>query len=124
MISGVVQTDIVVVPKNFTVMPGNTSAGKLVGEMKDGLFVNQSFDVFHSINLASGDFSIPCEAVIVKDGVKTGRAEGITMEGNLLDLFRNVTAAGKEMETLAMPIIKNFAVACPALRVSKIKFSS
>lgn len=123
MISGAVQTDVVVVPKNLMVLPGQQTTDELIAQMGDGLFVNQSFDVFHSINLASGSFSIPCEAIVVRQGRPVGRVEGMTLEGNLLELFSSVTAVGSEMFTFAMPIIKSFAVSAPALAVSSVKVS-
>ena len=121
MISGAVQTDVVVVPKNLMVLPGQQTTDELIAQMGDGLFVNQSFDVFHSISLASGNFSIPCEAIVVRQGRPVGRVEGMTLEGNLLELFSSVTAVGSEMFTFAMPIIKSFAVSALALAVSSIK---
>lgn len=123
MISGSVQTDTVVVPKNFMMLPGEETTEQLISSMERGVFINQSFDMFHTLNLTSGDFAIPCEGIIVENGKKTGRAVGLNMEGNLLKVLESVTKAGSEMFTFAMPIIKSFAVSAPSLMVPSLKIS-
>lgn len=123
MISGAVQTDVVVVPKNLMVLPGRQTTDALIAQMGDGLYISQSFDVFHSINLASGSFSIPCQALVVRQGRPVGRVEGMTLEGSLPALFASAAGVGSEMFTFAMPIIKSFAVSAPALYVPSLRVS-
>lgn len=123
MISGVVQTEVTDVPKNIFIEPGGKKLDDMIKDMYEGIYINQSFDVFHSINISTGDFSIPCEGIVISKGLKKGKVKGIKIEGNILELFKSVEDVGCDMFTFAIPIIKSYAVSAPSLRLSNIKIS-
>lgn len=115
--------DITVTPKNFCLMPGENSLDELLHEMKEGIYIYESYDVFHSINVGSGDYAIPCNVIVVQDGKKIGKADGVTINGNIADLFRDIISIGKEMAYLPLEMQKTYLVASPAVLVASVAVS-
>lgn len=123
LLSGNIHTQIQAIPRNFCIRPGKCTEEELLDELHDGVYVFESYDVFHSINIASGEFHIPCKAILVENGQKKRSAEGITINGNLKELFSHVTACGNSLFVRPMDLLKSYAVAAPSLLVSEIAFT-
>ena len=68
LLSGNIATDIQVTPRNICVEPGLRSLDAMLEDLEEGILVTSSLDVFHSVNIASGSFSIPCRGVAVRGG--------------------------------------------------------
>ena len=77
--------------------------------------------MFHSINIASGEFHVPCKGIIVKNGVKEAVVEGITINGTIQDLLMNVEEVGREIQVRPMDLLKSYTVCTPALRITALK---
>jgi PmbA protein len=123
LMSGMVHTSVGAMPKNFRLLPGKSTRDALIGSLTEGLYVNESYDVFHSINVASGDYAIPCKAVVVKNGIMTGVAEGLTIYGNVIDLLAAVEDVANDVKVLPMVMLKSYAVSSPSLLISHLKVS-
>lgn len=113
-------TDIIVTPKNFVFVPGEASEEELLAQLGDGLYIYDAWDEFHAVNVASGRFSFPCSAVIIKDGKRQGGARGMTMNGRLQDLLLNVELVGNKLCHMPLLMHKTYEVAAPAVLVSGI----
>ena len=75
------------VPALLYVEPGEEAQAQLIGRMGTGLLLTYSLDLFHSVNIASGAFSIPCGGVWYENGRPVGSVSQATVTGNVKDLF-------------------------------------
>lgn len=123
LLSGNIHTDVVPVPANFRMERGEKSTETLLQEMGNGVYVFESFDVFHSINIASGEFHVPCKGIVVENGKKKAVVEGITINGTIQELLRDTEAVSCDMQVRPMDLLKSYTVSTPAMAVKKLKFT-
>ena len=96
--------------------------GELLEELGDGIYVTNSYDVFHSINIGSGWFSIPCRGTVIKGGIEDRNVTGMTMNGKLTNLFARVMAAGKDLYIEEF-LRKSYCVGAPSLLIEKLQIN-
>ena len=96
----------------------------MLQQMGNGIYLTYSLDVFHSINIASGEFSIPCGGILYQDGKPVGTADQLTIAGNLRDLFRDVLAVGNDLTLEEFMFYHNYSYGGPSLLVKELSFSS
>lgn len=120
--TGVTPINITTVPAVIYIEPGANSQIDLVAEMRDGILLTYSLDEIHSINVTSGEFSIPCGGIYYKDGQPVGTVSQMTMAGNLRDLFGNIRAVGSDL-LLNEFYFKNYACGGPSLLVDGLRFA-
>lgn len=122
LLSGSIPTDIIITPRIIYVEPGSKSVGELLEELGDGIYVTNSYDVFHSINIGSGWFSIPCRGTVIKGGIEDRNVTGMTMNGKLTNLFARVMAAGKDLYIEEF-LRKSYCVGAPSLLIEKLQIN-
>lgn len=83
-------------PNVMYIVPGQMREEEMLARLGDGVWITETYDPFHSIEPTSGDFAIPCNGVLVKNGKPAGILNSLTITGNLLDLWKNVEAVGNE----------------------------
>lgn len=115
--------DVTETPKNFGLEPGDSSTQELLRMMGDGIYVWDSLDVFHTINIASGEYSIPCEGILIQDGKMAGALHKLTISGSVQNLLQNITAVGSEEFFCEMPILYSYNVSSPAVLLKDIAVS-
>lgn len=120
LLTGSIPTELIPVPKILCVEPGTKSRAELLSVMDDGVLIAQSYDVFHSINIGSGDFSIPCRGSVVKDGVCAYNVTGMTITGNIRELFAGVVAAGNDL-WIDEFLLKSYCIGAPSLLVERLQ---
>lgn len=124
-LSGVIPLETLITPRNLVIEAGKKTTEMLIHEMKDGIYICQSFDEFHSFNYTSGQYSIPCQGIIVENGKYKGRAaKNLTINGNIVDLLADIEDIGCEMYSFPMSTLDSFTVHAPAVKVKKIKVSA
>ena len=123
VLSGNIHTDMRVMPANLVMEPGEYSFDELLAMLEDGVYVDQSLDVHHSLEIASGSFTIPCTGVLVKDGKMAGRAAGLTMTGNLREIFGGILALGNEMEFRPFDLYQSYVLAGPAILTEAVRIA-
>lgn len=123
LLSGNIHTDMAIMPKNFTIESGKASLEKLLCACGDGVYVFENYDQFHALNVVSGDFAFPCKAVRIKDGKPVGIMEGLTMTGNVAELFSNVELLGSDRVINPLVMYDSYTVSGPAMLVSSLKIS-
>lgn len=89
---------ITTVPALIYVKPGEETVSQLVSAMGTGLLLTYSLDLYHSVNLASGEFSIPCGGVYYENGRPAGAVSQMTVAGNLRELWGNIEAVGSDLD--------------------------
>ncbi len=123
LLSGNIHTDMAIMPKNFTIESGNASLEELLQACGDGVYVFENYDQFHALNVVSGDFAFPCKAVRIKDGKPVGIMEGMTMTGNVAELFSNVELLGSDRVINPLVMYDSYTVSGPAMLVSSLQIS-
>ena len=120
LLSGNIHTDLIPMPANFRLEKGERETELLLKEMGNGVYVTESFDVFHSINIASGEFHVPCRGILVENGECKACVEGITINGTIQDLLRDTLEVGSEVQVRPMDLLKSYTVCAPAMRIRSL----
>ena len=123
LLSGNIHTDMAIMPKNFTIESGTASLEQLIHDCDDGVYVFENYDQFHALNVVSGDFSFPCKAVRIKEGKPVGIMEGLTMTGNVAELFARVEQVGSDRVINPLVMYDSYTVSGPAMLVKSLKIS-
>lgn len=97
--TGNVPIRLTTVPANLFIVPdANGDARTLVQQMGTGLLVTYSLDLFHSVNVTSGEYSIPCGGVWYQNGEPIGTVALATMAGNVRDLWGAIERVGADLD--------------------------
>lgn len=123
LLSGSIPTDIIVTPRILHVIPGSYNISELLNQLKDGVYITESYDVFHSINIASGNFSIPCRGTVIRNGIIVENITELTMSGNLEELFRNIVGIGSDLYIEEF-LKKSYCIGSPSVLVSGLKINA
>ncbi|MBF4693439.1 TldD/PmbA family protein [Fusibacter ferrireducens] len=122
LLTGSIPTDIIVTPRIIYVVPSQKSKETLLEEMISGVYITDSSDIFHSINIGSGDFSIPCSGMVVKGGLAAQSVRSLTLNGNLLDLFRHIKSVGNDLKIEPF-LLKSYCIGAPSVLVDRLNIS-
>lgn len=120
LLTGSLPTELIPVPRVLCLEPGQHDRKTLLSRMGEGLLISQSFDVFHSVNIGSGDFSIPCRGSVVRDGRCQYNVTGLTLSGNLLDLMRRIEETGSDL-WIDEFLLKSYCIGAPSIRLSGLQ---
>lgn len=123
LLSGTIPTDIIVVPKILYIKPGKKDRADLLKQLNEGVYITESYDVFHSINISSGDFSIPCRGTVIRNGEKTENITEMTMSGNLKHLFKNIDEAGSDIYIEEF-LKKSYCIGSPSVIVNNLNINA
>ena len=123
-LSGTTPINLITIPSCIYIEPGADTVEDMLRQMGDGIYLTYSLDVFHSINIASGEFSIPCGGILYRDGKPVGTADQLTIAGNLRDLFRDVLAVGNDLTLEEFMFYHNYSYGGPSVLVKELSFSS
>ncbi|QQR79653.1 MAG: TldD/PmbA family protein [Deltaproteobacteria bacterium] len=80
-------------PRRFSLLPGRFSTEDLLEEMGKGFFVQDVIGA-HTIDPVSGDFSLGATGLWMEKGKRRSAVRGVTISGNLHDIFRKVDKVG------------------------------
>lgn len=83
--------------RNLLVAPGGAGTGDLLASVKDGFYVTEVMG--QGINLVTGDYSRGAAGYRIVDGRLDHAVEEVTIAGNLADMFRDIEAAGEDIDT-------------------------
>ena len=76
---------------NVTFAPGSLSVAELIADIADGVLVTEL--IGHGVNGVTGDYSRGASGFRIVDGEIAGPVAGITVAGNLREMFAHLTAA-------------------------------
>ncbi len=123
LLSGMISTDLKEIPKNFCILPGLSSLQEMEAHMGNGFLITEYFDLFHSLNIASGDFSVPVYAVRIIDGKECGMVRGLTMSGNFPAMLKEIREVGCEAVLRPMEFLRNYGIGTCPIRIGKVTLS-
>lgn len=78
-------------PSNFYLEKGELSPDELIADIKSGLYITDL--IGHGVNGVTGDYSRGASGFWIENGKKAWPVSGITVAGNLKDMFLNLTPA-------------------------------
>lgn len=84
------------------------SPAAILSGIRSGLFVTEL--IGQGVNMVTGDYSRGASGLWIENGELTYPVEGITIAGNLQQMFRNITAVGDDL-------VWRSSVAAPTLRI-------
>jgi PmbA protein len=76
---------------NFYLEKGKLSPAELIADIKSGLYITDL--IGFGVNGVTGDYSRGASGFWIENGKKAWPVSGITVAGNLKDMFLNMTAA-------------------------------
>ena len=76
---------------NLSLAPGKVSAKKLIGDIKSGLYITDL--IGFGVNGVTGDYSRGASGFWIENGALARPVSGLTVAGNLKDMFMNLTPA-------------------------------
>ncbi len=83
---------------NFYMKKGKYSPEEIIGSVKDGLYLTNVH--WTGVNDITGDYSRGAEGIWIKDGKLTHPVQEFTVASNILDMMKNITMIGNDLEFL------------------------
>ncbi len=93
---------------NLYLQPGTLTPEEMIAEIPTGFFVTSLMGF--GTNIVTGDYSRGATGIWIENGQLTHAVEEVTVAGNLGEMFKNVTAIGKDL-------VFRGAVASPTIRI-------
>ena len=93
-----------VAPSNLFFAPGTLSAGDLLRNMGDGLYLTEVSGLHAGANPISGDFSLLARGFEIKGGERVRAVEQFTVAGNFYQLLRDILSVGSDLHFEGSPI--------------------
>ncbi|MBI5574406.1 MAG: TldD/PmbA family protein [Elusimicrobia bacterium] len=85
-------------PTNIYIQKGNFSFNELLKSIAGGgLLITETMGM-HNADAVSGEFSVGVNGFFVENGVKKFPIHGVTIAGNILDLFGSVVDVGNDLK--------------------------
>lgn len=84
-----------------------------------GIIVTDLMGVHAGVNQISGDFSLQAFGILVEDGKEQHAVENFAIAGNFIDLLKNISAIGDEIEWTVMAGI----IGTPMVEVAELSFA-
>jgi PmbA protein len=103
--------------KNITLKPGKKTLEQLFERVSNGVYITELSGIHAGLNSQSGNFSLQANGFLIENGNKTRPLTLITVAGNLVELFMNVTELGSDNELL----LSGFDV--PSVVIKKLSVS-
>ncbi|NND57704.1 MAG: metalloprotease PmbA [Xanthomonadales bacterium] len=83
--------------RNLLLQPGGEGCVDLLSHMRNGFYVTEVMG--QGVSMVTGDYSRGASGFLVENGEISCPIEEVTIAGNLKDIFMNVIAAGKDIDT-------------------------
>jgi PmbA protein len=83
--------------RNLMLDAGGEGVDDLLGHMQNGFYVTEVMG--QGVSLITGDYSRGAAGFQVENGELTNAIEEVTIAGNLSDMFGNITATGKDIDS-------------------------
>ncbi len=102
---------------NIFLKPGKLSEEKMIGKVKNGIYIDSITGLHAGLNSQSGNFSLQATGFIIKDGKISDPVNLITVAGNLVKVFQDVTMVANNIELLTN------ATSVPSIAIKSIMVS-
>lgn len=85
---------------NLCLLKGDIEVKDMITELKDGIIIKELMGL-HMANPITGEFSLGAAGLKIENGKTKGGFRGVTISGNILDVFSNIVAVGKDFQRRA-----------------------
>jgi PmbA protein len=92
---------------NFSIEPGDTAPGALIGGLKSGFYVTEVFG--QGVNMVTGEYSRGASGYWIEDGALAWPVSEVTIASNLKDMFLRMAPASD--------LDRNHGTAAPTLLI-------
>lgn len=82
---------------NLILQPGQLDPEQMIKNIPEGFYITDVMGM-HMVNPVSGQFSVGAAGRLIQSGELTRAVRGVTVAGNIKDLFRNIEAVGSNMK--------------------------
>jgi PmbA protein len=82
---------------NLCLLNGNVEVKDMVSELNDGIIIKELMGL-HMANPITGEFSLGASGLKIENGKLKGGFRGVTISGNILDVFSNIVAIGNDFQ--------------------------
>lgn len=82
---------------NFIMQPGRVEPGQMLKTVGRGFYITDVMGM-HMVNPVSGQFSVGAAGRLIEGGELTRAVRGVTVAGNIKELFRNIEAVGSDLK--------------------------
>lgn len=91
---------------NVHMEPGAIDPGALIGDIARGIYVTEM--IGQGVNAVTGDYSRGASGFVIENGEIAAAVDEITIAGNLIDMFRTLTAANdlEHRRTINVPTLR------------------
>jgi len=100
--------DIGIGTSNIILEPGHASVRELLLKIGDGLFVTELMGF--GVNGVTGDYSRGASGFLVENGEITQPVQGITIAGNLKDMFANISCLADDLTWFGSSAVPTVAI--------------
>lgn len=83
---------------NLILQPGSTEPGDMLKNIGQGFYITDVMGM-HMVNPVSGQFSVGAAGRLIEGGELTRAVRGVTIAGNIKELFRHVEAVGSDLKS-------------------------
>lgn len=97
--------------------PGKKSLEELFQIIGNGVYITSVQGLHAGLNAMSGNFSLQANGFLIKDGKKDRSLDIITISGNLMDVFKDITYVGNDAKVFSS------AIKVPSVVIKKIVVS-
>jgi len=102
-------------PSNIFILPGSITFETLLKEMDKGIYITETMGM-HNADPVSGEFSVGINGFMVENGEIKYPVHGVTIAGNIMDLFNNIAGLADDLKFYANSgspsiLINNLSVA-------------
>ncbi len=101
-------------PMFLEMKPGKLSQEELFKAIGDGVYITEVSGLHAGLDATTGNFSLQSSGFLIKGGKKDHALDVITISGNLLNLFENITLVGADSK------ISPSAVSTPSVVVKTL----
>lgn len=121
--TGDVPIAITTLPALIYIEQGQDAKDALIARMGTGLHITYSLDLYHSVNTATGEFSVPCGGVYYENGRPVGAVSEVTMAGDIRTLWTAIEAVADDLDFDDF-YFKTYCVGSPSALVRAMIFAS
>lgn len=84
--------------RGLSIKPGRKSEEQLIGSIKEGVYIDSVQGLHSGLNPQSGNFSLQANGFMIRDGKIAEPVNLITIAGNLVTLFKDISDVGNNLE--------------------------
>jgi len=100
--------DIGIGSANLIWQAGTTSQADMIRDIDHGVLITEL--IGFGVNAVTGDYSRGAGGFLIKDGVISHPVQGITIAGNLTDMFANINAIGSDLTWFGSSAVPSIAI--------------